>query len=63
MSVVDDVIDSENSVFLNAVGSNNNEETSVIRLNSIEDSLEIESKRKFSSTSSEDCKENNEETL
>ncbi len=52
---VDEVIDSENSIFL----SNNNQpesssnETSILRINSIEDSLEIESKKRFSSTSSE----------
>ena len=60
---VDDIIDSENSVFLNAEGSNNNEETSVIRLNSIEDSLEIESRRKFSSTSSDETLGNKDEKL
>ena len=53
---VDDIIDSENSVFINAEkkDSNQNEETSVLRINSVEDSLEIESKKNFSSTSSDD---------
>tara|TARA_B100000424_G_C22892196_1_gene474616 strand:+ start:310 stop:1137 length:828 start_codon:yes stop_codon:yes gene_type:complete len=56
---VDDVIDDNSSIFLNAQEQNNIEstnETSVLKLNSVEDSLELDSRAKFSSTSSEDMK-------
>mgnify|MGYP001485876018 CR=1 FL=1 len=56
---VDDVIDDNSSIFLNAQEQNNIEstnETSVLKLNSVEDSLELDARTKFSSTSSEDMK-------
>lgn len=56
---IDDVIDDTNSIFLNPTDDNgnnygNNNETSILKLNSMEDSLEVDHNTKFSSTSSDD---------
>ena len=51
---VDDVLDSENGIFLKSKQSNINElETSHLKFNDINDSLEVDSKTRFSSTSSD----------
>lgn len=63
---VDDVIDDDTSVFLNAnnnLNSNTSNETSVLRVNSIEDSLEVDSRAKFSSTSSEEIEKSKNENV
>ena len=62
---IDDIIDDTNSIFLNPTNNNennygNNNETSVLKLNSIEDSLEIDHNTKFSSTSSDDMQPNSQ---
>lgn len=50
---VDDVLDSENGIFLKSKQSNINElETSHLKFENINDSLEVDSKTRFSSTSS-----------
>jgi hypothetical protein len=59
---VDDVIDDDTtSIFLNVDNSKEdktgNNDSTVLRVNSIEDSLEVDSRTKFSSTSSDEFKE------